>query len=407
MSSELARYWALDQDIAYLNHGAFGACPLPVLAAQSELRARLEREPVRFLDHELGGRLAEARARLAEFIGAQPDDLAFVPNATTGVNTVLRSLDFQAGDEILSTDHEYNACLNAIRFVATRSGARLVEVEVPFPVADADAIVDAIVGRATERTRLAVISHVTSPTALVFPVARIVAALAERGIDTLVDGAHAPGMLPLDLDALGAAYYTGNAHKWLCAPKGSAFLHVRRERQAAIRPLVISHGANAPRDGESLFRLEFDWLGTVDPTPYLAIPAALDFIATLVPGGWREAMRANHELALAGRELIGRAVGAAAVAPPELVGSIAAVTLPFDLEPHPPAPHPGAAREATHPLDPLHEHLQNDFGIQVPVYTWPHTPAATRPALRLLRVSAQLYNSLEDYSRLAAALTSG
>jgi isopenicillin-N epimerase len=405
VNSDLARYWALDPEITYLNHGSFGACPLPVLAAQSELRARLEREPVRFLANELDGRLATARGRLAEFMGAQPDDLAFLPNATTGINTVLRSLEFQPGDEVLSTDHEYNACLNAIRFVAGRSGARLVEARVPFPVDDPGAVVDAIMGCATERTRLAVISHVTSATALIFPIERVVAALAERGIDTLVDGAHAPGMLPLDIDRLGAAYYAGNAHKWLCAPKGAGFLHVRADRQAGIRPLVISHGANAPRHGASLFRLEFDWLGTADPTPYLALPAALDFMATLLPGGWREVMRTNHELALGGWELVRRAIGGEPVAPPEMIGSMAALVVPVDLEPRRPAPDADAELDSTLSPDPLGERLLEDFAIEVPVYAWPPTRATDRPSVRLLRVSAQLYNSRGDYGRLADALT--
>ena len=404
VNSELARYWALDPEIAYLNHGAFGACPLPVLAVQSELRARLEREPVRFLDVELPTRLQAVRERLAGFMGADPDDLAFLPNATTGVNTVLRSLEFAAGDEILTTDHEYNACLNAIRFVAERSGARLVEAAVPFPVGDPQQITEAILERAGERTRLAVISHVSSPTALVFPVREIVAALAQRGIDTLVDGAHAPGMLPLELDQLGAAYYTGNAHKWLCAPKGAGFLHVRRDRQPAIRPLVISHGANARHDDRSRFRHEFDWLGTADPTAYLSIPAALDFMATLVPGGWAEVMRANHELALAARDLIAQAVGSEPPAPAALIGSIAAVPLPPDLPPRRPVVDARDEPMATYPLDPLRETLLGGFGVEVPVFTWPHTAATDRPPMRLLRVSAQVYNSIDDYARLAAAL---
>jgi len=405
VNGEFARYWALDPQVTYLNHGSFGACPLPVLAAQSELRARLEREPVRFLATELDGRLATARGRLAEFIGTRADDVAFVPNATTAVNTVLRSLEFQAGDEILATDHEYNACLNAIRFVAQRSGAVLVEAQVPFPVSHPDAVVEAIVERVTPRTRLALISHVTSATALVFPIERIVAALAERGIDTLVDGAHAPGMLPLDIDRLGAAYYAGNAHKWLCAPKGAGFLHVRADRQPGIRPLVISHGANARRHGASLFRLEFDWLGTADPTPYLAIPAALDFMATLLPGGWALAMQLNHALALAGRELVCRAVGGRASAPPEMIGAMAAVPLPGDLEPRQPAPDRTSEPGFTYAPDPLGGRLLNDFAIEVPAYAWPPTPAAQRPPMRLLRVSAQLYNSVEDYALLADALT--
>jgi isopenicillin-N epimerase len=300
----MLRHWPLDPAITYLNHGAFGSCPWPVLHAQSEWRARIGRQPTFFMDTELEGHLDRARAALAQFVGADADDLAFVPNATTGVNTVVRSIELAPGDEILTTDHEYNACLNAIRFAAARSGATAVIVPVPLPLGEPAQVVDAILDRVTGRTRLAVISHVTSPTGLVFPVAELVARLAERGVDTLVDGAHAPGMLPLDLDALGAAYYTANAHKWLCTPLGSAFLHVRRDRQSHVQPLAISHGSNSPRHDRSRFRLDFDWGGTADPTPYLVLPQALDYMANLVPGGWPQVYAHNRELALAGRQLL-------------------------------------------------------------------------------------------------------
>ncbi len=405
VNSDLLRHWPLDPSVTYLNHGSFGACPWPVLHAQSEWRARLERQPVHFMDTELEGYLDHARGRLAEFLHTNPDDLAFVPNATTGVNTILRSLEFAAGDEILTNDHEYNACLNAVRRTAVLAGARAVIAQVPFPVTSPDEVVGAILARVTPRTRLALISHVTSPTALIFPIARIVAGLAERGIDTLVDGAHAPGMVPLDIDALGAAYYTGNAHKWLCAPKGSGFLHVRRDRQALIRPLLTSHGANAPLSDRSRFRLEFDWTGTADPTPFLAISDALEFMVKLLPGGWPAAMTANRQLALAGRQMLLDALHAEPPAPDEMIGSIAAVELPADLPPPPIDRAADMDDQATYPLDPLHDALLRDHAIEVPVYPWPHTPADAAPRRRLLRISAQLYNSPADYERLAGALT--
>jgi isopenicillin-N epimerase len=407
MNRDLARYWPLDPDITYLNHGSYGAAPWPVLHAQSEWRTRMERQPVHFMSSELEPALDAARASLGEFLGANPDDLAFVPNATTGVNTVLRSLEptFAPGDEILTTDHDYNACINAIRFVGERTGARAVVAKVPFPPTSSGEVLDAIVNSATPRTKLAVVSHVTSPTALLMPIERIVAALADRGIDTLVDGAHAPGMLPLNLDELGAAYYTGNAHKWLCAPKGGGFLHVRRDRQEHVRPLVISHGANAPRPERSRFRLEFDWLGTLDFSAYLAIPAALEFMATLLPGGWPEVMTRNHQAALGARAILLAALDPQARVPEEMIGSMATIEVPTDLPPTPIGAPVATTPEQTWPLDPLREWLLAEHRIEVPVFAWPHTLAEGANARRrLLRVSAQVYNDPSDYERLAAIL---
>src|SRR5438477_4263646 len=223
--------WMLDEKTIFLNHGSFGSCPRPVLEYQRALRERMERQPIQFLARELEGLLDEARGELAQFLGAAAEDLVFVPNATAGVNTVLRSLRFERDDELLVTDHEYNACRNALDSVAQFWGARVTVARVPFPLRTEEEIVEAVLGAATPRTRLALLDHVTSQTGLVFPIERLVMGLAERGIDTVVDGAHAPGMLPLDLRGIGAAYYTGNCHKWLCTPKGSGFLHVRRDRQ--------------------------------------------------------------------------------------------------------------------------------------------------------------------------------
>jgi len=395
----LARHWLLDPSIAFLNHGSFGACPREVLEAQRRWRDRLEAEPVLFLDRELDGALAEARAAVGSFVGADPDDLAFVTHATTGVKTVLAALRFRPGDELLTTDHEYNAALNALRRAAGRDGARVVVARIPFPIADAAQAFEAVLAAVTARTRLLLISHVTSPTGLVLPVAEIVRELAGRGIDTLVDGAHAPGMVPLDLEALGAAYYTGNGHKWLCGPKGSGFLHVRRDRQAAIHPLVTSHGANSGRTERSRFRLEFDWTGTADPSAHLALPAAIRFIDSLVPGGWPEVMARNRSLAIEGRAAICAALGVAPPAPPTMLGSLASVPLPMGAATV--AIEPGAER------DPLQVTLFERERIEVPVMTWP-VPAALdagRAAeARLLRISAQLYNRPAEYERLAAAV---
>lgn len=380
--------WTLDPAITFLNHGSFGACPRPVLEVQSELRARLEREPVRFFVREYERLLDEARAAVATLLGADAEDLGFVTNATAGVNTVLRSLDLAPGDELLTTDHAYNACRNALDYVASRAGAQVVVATVPFPLQDPEEVVAAVLARVTPRTRLALLDHITSPTALILPIDRLVRELAARGVDTLVDGAHAPGMVPLDLRATGAAYTTGNFHKWLCAPKGAAFLHVRRDRQAGIRPLSISHGANDGRADRSRFRLEFDWTGTEDPSAALTVPAAIRFLGGLLPGGLSALMAENRRAALAARQAICAAVGTAPPCPDAMVGSMAAVLLP--------GPAPRLAPQ--HPIDPLQDALFARFGIEIPVFPWPQL------GQRLLRVATPLYIGSAEIDVLLAAL---
>lgn len=387
--SSFSRYWNLDPDVVFLNHGSFGACPEAILERQRELQQEMEREPIEFLHRRFERRIDEAREALARFVGARSEDLAFVANATTGVNTVLRSLPFAKGDQILVTDHGYNACSNAVCFVAERAGARVVRASVPFPLSSSEEVTAAILDEVTERTKLVLVDHVTSATGLVFPLQEIVASLRERGIDTLVDGAHGPGMLSLELDELGAAYYTGNCHKWMCTPKGSAFLHVRRDRQPRVRPLVVSHGTSSTRTDRSRFRLEFDFNGTDDPTPFLILPDAISFFAGLLPGGWDEVRRRNRELALAGRRILNEGLGLDAAAPDGMVGSLAAVLLPERPEPLDLPPMS---------LDPLTLELFEKHRIETLTSVWPRSPK------RVLRASAQLYNDEEQFRMLLGAV---
>jgi isopenicillin-N epimerase len=386
-----AALWSLDPRVALLNHGSFGACPLDVLAAQRRLRDQMEREPVRFFMRELEPLMEAARRELGLFVGADPDDLAFVPNATTGVNAVLRSLALAPGDELLVTDHEYNACRNALDFVAARAGAKVVVVPLPFPIEGPEQVVAAVLAHVGARTRLALLDHVTSQTGLVLPVTELVRELQSRGVDALIDGAHAPGMLDLDLRALGAAYYTGNCHKWLCAPKGAALLFVRRDRQAGVRPTVISHGANSPRTDRSRFRLEFDWTGTGDPTPYLCVPEAIRFMGSLLPGGWPELRAQNREKALTARRLLCATLGVPPPSPDSMIGALAAIPLPD-------APPSSCGPDPLNPGDPLQDALLDRFGLEVPIIPWP------RPPHRLVRISAQIYNEPFQYEALSAAL---
>ena len=386
--------WLLERDVAFLNHGSFGACPDPVLEAQRVWRERMEAQPVRFLGRELERHLDEARQRVAVFLKADPDGLAFVPNATTGVSTVLASLRFQPGDELLAGDHEYNATLNALRAAAARDGATVVIVRIPFPVRDSSEAVEAYLQAVTDRTRFALVSQVTSPTALLMPIGAIVRELDRRGVDTLVDGAHAPGMVDVDLGSLGAAYWTGNGHKWLCGPKGSGLLHVRADQRDRIHPLVVSHGANDVRPGRTRFRAEFDWPGTADPTAHLALPAAIRYVGGLHEDGWAGLMAANAALARRGRDALCAALGVPAPAPDGMLGSMASVPLP-------------AIAVSRAAAERLQAELLDEDRIEVPIIAFPARAAAedgAGPAQLLVRISAQAYNRPGEYDALAAAL---
>lgn len=388
-SSDLAASWSLDPDIVFLNHGSFGACPGAVLDAQCELRQRMESEPVRFFVRDYPGLIHTALETLADVIRAEPADLAFVPNATAGVNTALASFQLSAGDEVLTTDHAYNACRNALEVTAARAGATVVVAPLPYPLDSPEQIVAAILERVTSRTRLALIDHITSQTGLVLPIHRLANQLEELGVSVLIDGAHAPGMVDLDVPSLGASFYAGNCHKWLCAPKGSGFLWVREDLREQTRPLAISHGANAPLRDQSRFRLEFDWTGTQDPSPWFAVPRALQVMAALVDGGWREIRARNRTLALAGRSLLCDALNIAPPCPESMIGALASVPLP-DRDPGEPLRSDG--------LDPLQEELFEHHAIEVQLTPWPAPPR------RLIRISAQLYNSVEQFEYLADVL---
>ncbi|MDH3518478.1 MAG: aminotransferase class V-fold PLP-dependent enzyme, partial [Acidimicrobiia bacterium] len=279
-----------------------------------------------------------------------------------------------------------NACRNALEFVASRAGARIVVVPIPFPIDSSDTVTDLVLGAITERTRVVLVDHVTSATALILPIDRIIAGAESRGVPVLVDGAHGPGMLPLDLESLGASYYTGNCHKWICSPKGAALLYARPDRQADLTPVSISHGWNDPRLGRPRFHKLFDWTGTEDPSAVLSVPEAIRFMGSLLPGGWPALMDHNHRLVLEARDLICEALGIDAPAPDDMIGSMAALPLP-DGE--------GLAPQSV--IDAMSERLRL-AGFEVPAFIWPGWPK------RILRISAQAYNTIAQFERLAAAL---
>jgi isopenicillin-N epimerase len=348
----------------------------------------MEARPVQFLVRQMPELLDVSRRRLAETVGADPQDLVFVPNATAGVNSVLRSLRFRDGDEILVTMHGYNACNNVARFVARQGLATLVVAEIPSPLQSPQQIIDAVLSRVGPQTRIALLDHVSSPSAVVFPIEQLVERLHGQGIETLIDGAHAPGMLPIDLRRIGPTYYTGNCHKWLCAPRGAGFLYVERGRQEEILPPVISHGYTRPRPGYSRFQDLFDWPGTIDPTAWLCVGPAIDFLDGLLPGGLDALAERNRQYAVAAQSLLVEELAARPLCPPEMLGSMAAIELGDD--PHPPAEFVDQHR--------LNQELFERFGIEAPVYFFPASPRI------VLRVSAQAYNEPGNYHRLVEAV---
>jgi len=386
--SAFSQHWQLAPGTVFLNHGSFGACPRHLLKLQSELRAAMEAEPVQYLWRNYEDRLEPARQELARFVGAESKDLVFVTNATAGVNAALRSLRLRPGDELITTNLDYNACHNVLVEAARAAGASVVVAKVPFPLKSADEITAAILDVVTPRTRLALLDHITSNSAVIFPIETIIRELEVCEVATLIDGAHAPGMLPLNLRELRPTYYTANLHKWVCAPKGAAFLYVQETRQSDVQPAVISHGNNRIRPGFTPFQDRFDWAGTFDPTAWFCVGEAIRFMGGLLPGGWPAVYQRNHELAVTARRLLCERWGVEPPCPDGLLGSLAAIPLPERFQSVP----------LSGKIDPEQLRLYDDFGIEVPFNRF------GQPERRWLRISAQLYNSPADYEYLAAAL---
>lgn len=376
--AEAGRHYLLQRDIAFLNHGSFGACPRPVFDTYQDWQRLLEAQPVRFLGRDLPTFLAAARQQLASYLGAQPQHLVFVPNATHGMNIVAHSLDLQPGDEVLGTNHEYGAVERTWRFICAGYGAHYRTHPIPLPVTSPEGVVDQLWEGVTERTRVIVVSHITSPTALIFPVADICRRARAQGILTVIDGAHAPGQIDLALDALGADFYTGNCHKWLSAPKGAGFLYARPEVQPLLQPLIISWGWESRSPGPSRFHDYFDWTGTADPSAYLSIPAAIDFQAQ---HDWRSVRAACHQLASSVRNRIAALTGLPHICPDssDWWGQMCAIPLP-----------PCDVTE-------LQRLLYDEYHVEVPVHEWDGHP--------YVRISIQAYNSAEDVDRLIAGLS--
>lgn len=378
--AEAGQHFLLRDGIAFLNHGSYGACPAPVFETYQAWQRTLEGEPVEFLGRRLRGLLADARGVVADYLGTRADDIVFVPNATHGMNIVARSLALRPGDEVLGTDHEYGAVERSWRFMCEQHGARYRSQPITLPITDAASLVEQLWQGVTERTRVLVVSHITSPTAIILPVPDICRRAAAQGIITVVDGAHAPGQIDLALDALGADFYMGNFHKWLCAPKGAAFLYARPDRQPLLDPLVVSWGWRSDDPGASTFQDYFEWAGTDDPCAYLSVPAAIAFQAQ---HHWPQVRADCHRLAGQARSRIAELTGLPHICPDatDWWGQMCAVPLPV-------------LAASTDPT--LQRQLWDRYRIEVPISEWHER--------RFVRISIQAYNSPNDVDRLVAAL---
>lgn len=369
----LREFFLLDPDVVFLNHGSFGACPIPVFETYQRWQRDLERQPVEFLGRRVDDLLDAARARLSAYVNCDVDELVFVPNATMGINTIARSLKLQPGDEILGTDHEYGAIDYTWDFVCQSTGARSIHQPMPLPMTTPEAFVERFWSAVTPRTKVISISHITSPTALIFPVQEICRRAREAGILTIIDGAHVPGQLKLDLKALGADFYSGNCHKWLCSPKGSAFLFARREHHHMIDPLVISWGWVK----DATFVQRNQWQGTRDVSAFLSVPAAIDFQQE---HDWDTVRRECHTLASEARARISEWSGLEPISPDstDWFAQMVAVPLP--------------------PCDTtvVKQRLYDEFRVEVPLTQWSGNPG--------IRVSFQGYNTADDLNHLLTAL---
>lgn len=373
----LRRYFQLDPSVTFLNHGSFGATPRPVFRACQDWQRQLERQPVEFLGRRFRDLMFSARAALGDYLGTAADNLVYTTNVTVALNIVARSLDLGPGDEVLSTDHEYGALDRTWRFLSKERGFRYLNQPIPVPLTTSDDFMEAFWQGVTPRTRVIFLSHITSPTALLFPVEEVVRGARQRGILTVVDGAHAPGQIPLRLDELGADFYGGNLHKWLCAPKGAGFLYARPEVQPLLKPLVVSWGYEAEVPGPSQFVDHHEWWGTRDIAAFLALPAAIQFQEE---HDWERVRRACHTLACEAQRRICDLAGSAPLAAAGNGGlQFVSVLLPEDVD----------------TVD-LKSRLYETYRIEVPLIQW--------NGRKLIRVSVQGYNTRRDVNKLLSAL---
>jgi isopenicillin-N epimerase len=389
-----SRHWQLNESLVYLNHAQYGATPVRVLRAQAELRERMERDPTRFLKVDLEPLMDGVREKLGGLLGCSPADLGLMRNATYALCTILRNTPFKTGDEILVTDQEYPSLHNELERMQATQGVKVVKATIPFPIRSGQVVLDRLLALVTPRTKMVIVSHITSASAMIYPVASIVREMQERGIDVVVDGAHSPGQIHVDVGAIRPAYFVGSGHKWLSGPKGIGFFYCRPDRQHLFRPLALSGRAHKVRPNRSLFLRDYDYQGTDDYSALLSLPTAIDTMQSLLPGGWSALLRHNHELAMAGREIVANALGVEPPCPTGMLGSM--VTLPL-----PEAP-PHLRNRPTCYDDALQDALLERHRIVVPI--WRLNAGDGALGQRVVRFSAQLYNTLEQYELLGRAM---
>lgn len=374
---ELASQFLLKDDIVFLNHGSFGACPRPVFEEYQRWQRELEGDPVDFIGRRTQDLMRESKRELAAYLNAPVEQMVFVPNATYGINVVARSLQLEPGDEILTTDHEYGAVNNTWHFNFDKRGVKYINHPIPLPVTTPEEFVDRLWEGVTPRTKVITFSHITSPTALIFPAELICQRARAEGILTVIDGAHAPGQIDIDLTAMGVDYYTGNCHKWLCSPKGAAFLYAAPGRDEMLEPLVVSHGWARPHDEQSKYLDNFNWTGTMDPSAYISVGAAVRFHRE---HNWSAVRAACHQLASQTRDRINEMTGLEPVSPDstQWFSQMFIARLPWES------------------WERIREHMWPEFKIEIPVLSWNEQA--------FVRVSVQAYNTPEHMERLLGAI---
>ncbi len=384
--SEPARF-PIKAGLTMLNNGSYGLTPAVVRDAQIELQRRLEEDPVRFFKADLEDYCDDTRRAIAAFTRVDFQSIALVPNGTFAVATVLNNLKLNPGDEILVTDHEYMATFNELGKVCRATGAKVTIAKIPFPAVTPEQVVESVVGKMTDRTRVVLVSHITSASALVMPVREIVEAAKQRGIETFLDGAHTPGQIALDISSLDPTWYAASCHKWLACPKGTGFIYTSPNRKGGFKPMVLSCRVHETRPERDAFLCDFDYTGTNDYTGNLVIPVAIEHMGAQLPGGWDALRRRNHDLVIAGANAVCDALGIEQQVPESMIASMVSIPIPGQCEP------------STLLGEGLWDRLYLNHGLQAPVWDLPGV------CDRMIRVSAQLYNSPADYARLGQALT--